>query len=152
MVMLSSVPSQTLSANAVSIAAHRTDHTEISHTPRVARPAKLVHAPPRLKAVASELIDNTSGRFNAELKLDATTTNTLDWACIRNAESHDNFHQETGAYGITITSWQWLGYHGTPGQSSVRFQDGVALRIFRMNGDHFLGSWNDVCTLGEGLP
>lgn len=150
--MLSSVPMRIPSADAASTISHSIHRTEISLVHR--DPRASTSAPPisRPKVASTELVDDKSGRFNANLALDARTTNTIDWACIRNAESHDNFHQATGAYGITITSWQWLGYRGVPGQSSVHFQDRVALRIFKMNGDHFLGSWNDVCTLGEGLP
>lgn len=124
---------------------NRTHHQPRVHHHVVARVA-LAPSFPR-----AELIDDPSGRYNANFALDARTTNTLDWSCIRNAESHDHYHQPTGAYGLMYSTWWMLGYTGIPGEAPVWLQDRAALRLFAMNGDHFSGSWNDVCTMQEGL-
>jgi hypothetical protein len=99
----------------------------------------------------NELIDNHTGNFNGDYVVDARSTRTLDWACIRNAESHDNYHQVSGAYGILTSTWNWFGKSGVPGAASVRTQDAFALRLFAANGHRFSGSWNDACTSGGGL-
>ncbi len=102
-------------------------------------------------AITAELVDNNTGDFNGNFAADARSTNTLDWSCIRNAESHDNYHQTSGAYGIETVTWHELGMTGVPGEASVRVQDHFALRLFAANGHRFAGSWNDVCTMDEGL-
>ncbi len=102
-------------------------------------------------AIAAELVDNNTGDFNGNFAADARATNTLDWSCIRNAESHDNYHQTSGAYGIETSTWHEFGMTGVPGEASVRVQDHFALRLFAANGHRFAGSWNDVCTMNEGL-
>jgi hypothetical protein len=102
-------------------------------------------------AVPNELIDNHSGNYNGNYAVDARSTRTLDWACIRNAESHNNYRQVSGAYGILTSTWHWLGESGVPGAASVATQDAFALRLFAANGHRFSGSWNDACTSGGGL-
>jgi hypothetical protein len=119
----------------VNVALHVHRHAAVSQT-------RKVHA---------ELVDNRSGAHNNQLAADARSTNTLDWACIRNSESHDNYRQVSGAYGILTSSWHGFGEVGTPGSASVAVQDAFALRLFAANGHHFLGSWNDVCTMSYGL-
>lgn len=102
-------------------------------------------------AIASELIDNSSGDYNDNFAADAQETDTLDWACIRNAESNDNYRQVSGAYGIETSTWHQFGMTGVPGQASIEVQDHFALRLFAANDYRFAGTWNDVCTTGEGL-
>jgi hypothetical protein len=91
------------------------------------------------------------GNYNGDYVTDAQSTHTLDWSCIRNAESHDNYHQVSGAYGILTSTWHGFGESGVPGAASVATQDAFTLRLFAVNGHRFSGSWNDVCTLGGGL-
>ena len=113
----------------------------------VAKPASASVA----STVPNELIDNNSGDYNGNYAADARSTHTLDWACIRNAESGDNYHQVSGAYGILTSTWNALGESGVPGNASVRTQDAFALRLFAANGHRFSGSWNDACTAAGGL-
>ena len=133
-----------------------TDATPTSHPAIMVREVSMVQRErPVVRHQAaraiSELVNNPSGHYNANYAADARTTNTIDWSCIRNAESHDNYRQVSGAYGILTSSWNGLGFAGTPGSASIAVQDRVALRIFAMNGYQFLGSWNDVCTMSYGL-
>jgi hypothetical protein len=105
----------------------------------------------RAPRVMNELVNNSTGLYNANYAADARSTNTLDWSCIRNAESHDNYRQVSGAYGVLTSSWNGLGMAGVPGGASIAAQDHMALRIFAMNGHHFRGSWNNRCTMSYGL-
>lgn len=106
---------------------------------------------PAVASLPNELIDNRSGQFNGNYAADARSTDTLDWACIRNAESHDNYDQVSGAYGILTSTWLAYGEPGVPGNASVTVQDAFALRLFAANGHRFSGSWNDACTAPGGL-
>lgn len=113
--------------------------------------AEIEISTPKPSVINAELVDNTTGDFNGDFAADARTTNTLDWSCIRNAESHDNYKEVSGAYGILTSTWLALGMTGVPGDASVRVQDHFALRLFALNRHRFAGSWNDACTMGEGL-
>ena len=104
-----------------------------------------------MAVVSNELIDNHSGSYNGNYAADARSTHTLDWSCVRNAESHNNYHQVSGAYGILTSTWNAFGESGVPGNASVRTQDAFALRLFAANGHRFTGSWNDLCTASGGL-
>ena len=115
----------------------------VSTKPATTVPAKLT--------VPNELIDNNSGSYNGNYAVDARSTHTLDWSCIRNAESHDNYQQVSGAYGILTSTWNALGESGVPGNASVAVQDAFAMRLFAANGHRFSGSWNDLCTADGGL-
>jgi hypothetical protein len=116
-----------------------------------AKPTPHVMSAKPKTAVPNELIDDHSGHYNGNYAVDARSTRTLDWSCIRNAESHNNYRQVSGAYGILTSTWHWLGESGVPGAASVATQDAFALRIFAANGHRFSGSWNDACTSGGGL-
>lgn len=118
----------------------------VSYPTRAPRVAPVARLRPALAVVPNELIDNRTGRFNGNYAADARSTRTLDWACIRNAESHDNYHQVSGAYGILTSTWQQYGEPGVPGAASVAVQDAFALRLFAANGYRYSGSWNDACT------
>ncbi len=76
---------------------------------------------------------------------DWTSTNTPDWACIRDAESGGNYTTTSGAYGILVSTWQEDGYPGVPGTASQFLQNQVALHILNFE-RHFWGAWNDSCT------
>lgn len=73
---------------------------------------------------------------------DALSTNTVDWACIRQWESGDTYTDYSGAYGFEGADYSSM----PPAQ-----QDAYALEIFHQNGDHFAGAWNDRCTEVMGL-
>lgn len=78
--------------------------------------------------------------------LDATTTDTPDWNCIRIGECG------YGAAAYTCYS----GAYGTVGVNSGAWppaeQDANALRLYAQNHDHFSGCWNDRYTASEGGP
>ena len=112
----------------------------------VPRVASVMRVQSTVTAAPNELIDNNSGVFNGNFAADARSTHTLDWSCIRNAESHDNYRQVSGAYGILTSTWLQYGETGVPGAASVAVQDAFALRLFAANGYRFSGSWNDMCT------
>lgn len=99
----------------------------------------------------NELANDRTGHFNDNYGADARSTHTLDWACIRHAESQDNYRQVSGAYGILTSTWHQFGESGEPGEASIETQDDFALRLFAANGYRFSGSWNDACTLAGGL-
>lgn len=82
---------------------------------------------------------------------DWTTTDTADWDCIRQAESGDNYTDESGAYGFLPSTWASLGLPGTPGQASKATQNAAALEVLNYEG-HFYGAWNDLCTDPTGGP
>lgn len=92
---------------------------------------------------------------------DYTTTDTADWACIRQAESGDNYSSPSapsGAYGILESTWVADGfatlynasqpYEATPAQ-----QNEAALFILNNHPNSFYPGWDDACTLsapGQG--
>jgi Transglycosylase-like domain len=68
---------------------------------------------------------------------DASSTDTADWSCIRNAESGDVYNSPSepqGAYGILDSTWQSLGYSGSPYEASASEQDAAALELYRQYG------------------
>ena len=68
---------------------------------------------------------------------DASSTDTADWSCIRNAESGDVYNSSAepqGAYGILDSTWQSLGYSGSPYEASASEQDAAALQLYRQYG------------------
>ena len=77
---------------------------------------------------------------------DRTSTNTSDWACIRAAESGDDYSSPGGAYGISQATWSSFGQPGTPGSASEAAQDRFALKLFAQNGYRFNRVWHDSCT------
>ena len=67
---------------------------------------------------------------------DATSTNTPDWACIRQHESGGNYGEYNGgAYQFELGTWQSLTGLGTPAQDSApAVQDAAALRLYAERG------------------
>lgn len=65
---------------------------------------------------------------------DATSTDTADWACIRQGESTDRYNDPSapsGAYGIEDDTWtQTLGLSGWPYEASPAEQDQAALTLY----------------------
>jgi Transglycosylase-like domain len=67
---------------------------------------------------------------------DASSTNTSDWACIRQHESGNNYGEYNGgAYQFELGTWEALTGLGTPAQDSPpAVQDSAALRLFAERG------------------
>jgi hypothetical protein len=82
--------------------------------------------------------------------VDATSTDTPDWACIRQTESSNHYADVSGAYGILVSTWAYYGFSGVPGQAPPAVQDAFALKLFALNGYKFAGAWNDPCTMNGG--
>lgn len=79
---------------------------------------------------------------------DATTTDTPDWACIRQHESGGNYTEGGGgAYQFELGTWEGLTGLSTPAQDSpASVQDAAALRLYAERG---WGPWTTryVCGL-----
>lgn len=74
---------------------------------------------------------------------DYTSTNTPDWACIRQHESGDNYSEDTGngyygAYQFSPTTWAGLGGTGLPSDAPPATQDALALALLNRSG---WGQW-----------
>jgi hypothetical protein len=67
---------------------------------------------------------------------DATSTNTPDWACIRQHESGGNYAVGGGgAYQFELGTWEGLTGLSTPAQDSPpSVQDAAALRLYAERG------------------
>lgn len=67
---------------------------------------------------------------------DATSTDTPDWACIRQHESGDNYSEGGGgAYQFTLGTWEGLTGLGTPAEDSApAVQDAAALKLYAERG------------------
>ena len=67
---------------------------------------------------------------------DATTTNTPNWACIRQHESNGNYAEGGGgAYQFEFGTWEGLTGLSTPAQDSPpSVQDAAALRLYAARG------------------
>ncbi|HWF16846.1 MAG TPA: transglycosylase family protein [Acidimicrobiales bacterium] len=67
---------------------------------------------------------------------DATSTNTPDWACIRQHESGGNYAEGGGgAYQFELGTWEGLTGFSAPAEDSAPgVQDAAALRLFSERG------------------
>jgi hypothetical protein len=67
---------------------------------------------------------------------DATSTNTADWACIREHESGDNYSEGGGgAYQFELGTWQGLTGLPSPAEDyPPSVQDAAALKLFAQRG------------------
>jgi cell wall-associated NlpC family hydrolase len=92
---------------------------------------------------------------------DYTTTDTADWACIRQAESGDAYSSASapsGAYGILESTWVADGFAtlynaSQPYEATPVQQNEAALFILNNHPNSFYPGWDDACTLnapGQG--
>ncbi len=67
---------------------------------------------------------------------DATSTNTADWACIREHESGDNYAEGGGgAYQFELATWQGLTGLPSPAEDyPPSVQDAAALKLYAQRG------------------
>ncbi len=67
---------------------------------------------------------------------DGSSTNTADWACIREHESGDNYSEHGGgAYQFELGTWESLTGLSSPAEdSSPAVQDSAALRLYAERG------------------
>jgi hypothetical protein len=67
---------------------------------------------------------------------DATSTDTAEWACIRQHESGGNYSEGGGgAYQFELGTWEGLTGLGTPAEDSpAGVQDAAALKLFSERG------------------
>jgi hypothetical protein len=67
---------------------------------------------------------------------DATSTNTPDWACIRDHESGDNYSEAGGgAYQFELSTWQGLTGLPSPAEDyPPSVQDSAALELYAQRG------------------
>ena len=81
---------------------------------------------------------------------DTSSTDTVDWQCIRVHESGDAYNDPTrpsGAYGILESTWESFGYSGWPYEAAPAVQDALALELYH---DYGWNPWSTktVCGLG----
>jgi Transglycosylase-like domain len=108
---------------AASAAAQRAAAAAAAQRAAVSSPAAPVAAPNPVAAPAGSGSDGSS-------------TNTPDWACIRQHESGDNYGEYNGgAYQFELGTWEGLTGLTTPAQDSPpAVQDSAALRLFAERG------------------
>lgn len=81
-------------------------------------------------------------RPDGDYSLDAETTDTSDWECIRIHEGGGTYNEFwSGAYGFLQSTAEAYGL-GYPVSAGPAAQDAAALDIFHRNGNHFRGAWN----------
>lgn len=81
------------------------------------------------------------------LPTDATSTNTLDWACIRQKESGDDYQRGGdepfgGAYQASVSTWQALGFSGVPNAAPPWEQDQFALKLYQWDARYTGNPWS----------
>ena len=110
--------------------------TKISgRTPTTTLPRSPTSSPsPKVSTQPTESVTTTSIPvvFSGS---DGTSTNTADWACIRQHESGGDYQiggmePYGGAYQFSVGTWQGLGFSGVPNQASSQTQDRAALALY----------------------
>jgi len=91
-------------------------------------------------------VQSASTASVGEQASDATSTNTPDWSCIRNAESHDDYSSGGdepygGAYQFSVSTWQSLGFAGVPNEAAPVTQDQAALALYAYDLRAFGNPW-----------
>jgi hypothetical protein len=102
---------------------------EIAYLQALAAQRSAAAAPPPQAVAASLPVPAAGGS-------DSTSTNTPDWACIRQHESGGNYAEGGGgAYQFELGTWEGLTGLSTPAQDSPpSVQDAAALRLFGERG------------------
>jgi hypothetical protein len=128
--------------NAVTVQEEATYLEEISYIQALAAQHAAAAAASRTQAALTSLPVPAGGGS------DASSTNTPNWACIRQHESGGNYSEGGGgAYQFELGTWQGLTGLTTPAQDSPpAVQDAAALRLYAQRG---WGPWTTryVCGL-----
>lgn len=116
--------------NAVTTQQVETYLKELAYIEAVAAQQSAAAAAARAQAATASLPVPSGGGS------DATTTNTPDWACIRQHESNSNYAVGGGgAYQFELGTWEGLTGLSTPAQDSPpSVQDAAALKLFAERG------------------
>jgi hypothetical protein len=116
--------------NAVSAQEEQTYLKEIAYFQALAAQRAATTVAPHPQAVAASFPVPAAGGS------DATSTNTPDWACIRQHESGGNYAEGGGgAYQFELGTWEGLTGLSTPAQDSPpSVQDAAALRLYAERG------------------
>jgi hypothetical protein len=109
-----------------------------AHSLTHVRARPLTHAHTRVSAPTPTTLTPVS---------DATSTDTPDWACIRERESRDNYTEsgmepEGGAYQFNLVTWASLGFSGTPAGSPAWVQDRAALALYKWDARYTWSPWS----------
>jgi muramidase (phage lysozyme) len=119
--------------NAVTAQQEETYLEEISYLKEVAylKGIAYIQALAAQRSAAASPLPVTAGGGS-----DATSTNTPDWACIRQHESNGDYSiGGGGAYQFELGTWEGLTGLGTPAENSPpSVQDAAALRLFAERG------------------
>ncbi len=116
--------------DSVSALEEQTYLKEITYLRALAAQRATAAAAPHPPAIAASLpVPASSGS-------DATSTDTPDWACIRQHESGGNYAEGSGgAYQFELGTWEGLTGLSTPAQDSPpSVQDAAALRLYAERG------------------
>ena len=110
----------------------------LTHSLTHVRAHPLTHAHTRVSAPTPTTLTPVS---------DATSTDTPDWACIRERESGDNYTEsgmepEGGAYQFNLVTWASLGFSGTPAGSPAWVQDRAALALYAWDARYTWSPWS----------
>ena len=105
----------------------------------------------RAHAAAVEALASVDGAKVAEALQAHDAVQSSMWACIRSAESGNNYGITSGAYGILISTWdayssiwsKW-GSYSVPGAAPPSVQDLFAYKLYLIGGGY--GGWHDRCT------
>jgi len=118
-------------ANAVELGQEETYLTEVAYLKSVAAQKQAAaQAAARAQAVAAPTPAPAAAPAGGVS--DATSTNTADWACIRQHESNDNYAEGNGgAYQFEFGTWTALTGLPSPAEDyPPAVQDAAALKLF----------------------
>ena len=120
--------------------------TPVRVTPTTSPPASVSDAPTPVSVAHTPTRAPVSEAHAAPVS-DATSTDTPDWACIRERESGDNYTEsgmepEGGAYQFNLTTWASLGFSGMPAGSPAWVQDQAALALYKWDARYTWSPWS----------